>query len=130
MAEDYCHTTYNTHLATIVSASDQEIATEICIAASSTHNAFCWIGLHDWKVNGYWEWADNSTKYNDSHHELFWKLNEPSPLLDEDCVYIGSDKDFEWNDLDCDGDSKYNVHIKHFLCDNPEYDADLDCQCC
>ena len=56
-----------------------------------------WIGFNDKKVEGYWQWTDNSaSKWRN------WANGEPKSSSDKDCAYI---KENQWYVSKCE-DSK------------------------
>eukprot|EP01083_Nonionella_stella_P105229 302588_1 len=87
-AEDYCQTTYNSHLATITDDVSAQALLDLCPRCD------LWMGLNDHKIEGVWEYVDGtecsgSTGCGTSYK--FWNNGEPDnagSLGNEDCAYI------------------------------------------
>eukprot|EP01083_Nonionella_stella_P168775 570804_1 len=84
-AEDYCQTTYNSHLATITDDVSAQALLDLCPRCD------LWMGLNDHKIEGVWEYVDGtecsgSTGCGTSYK--FWNNGEPDnagSLGNEDC---------------------------------------------
>jgi len=127
--ETYCQQTYGTHLASIHSQQENDLAVEICDVVENASGPYgCAIGLIDGMNESNssrygWEWTDSSTyDYNSGYTN--WKPGEPNEYLPyfsdgEDCVILYK-LDGEWNDCPCDLTPQDNItYIMPFLCNAP-----------
>ena len=90
--------------------------------------------MNDITNEGSFSWIDGS-----AYDKLdCWATDEPTSTRlngtrfaeQEDCVHIAPDKNYYWNDLNCSGtDTKSNINVKGYLCNNPYYVEELDCSC-
>jgi len=112
-AENYCLTTYNTHLATIKTRIENIAAYNLCNNAGSTD---CWIGLNrigTGKTNDNFKWLSNEIISYTNWESI---NNEPTNANgNEYCTYI-KESNGKWNDVTCD-------NLSPFLCDinTPKY---------
>eukprot|EP01084_Bolivina_argentea_P206239 352158_1 len=97
-ANEYCHTRFDTELATILSLQDNINVNNICNSVSNGES--CWIGLE----RPFDKWQDrNAMSYNN------WNTNEPNNYAnDESCTEIIYNNG-QWNDLPC-------RKSKYFIC--------------
>ena len=97
-AESYCVSTYNSHLASIHSQSDNNSLVNLRASAPTDHaQNNGWIGLNDIDTEGNWEWIDG-TVFNYTN----WDETgiEPNGGTTENCVDVTTGKG-HWNDLPC-----------------------------
>jgi len=73
-----------------------------------------WIGLSDLADEGKFEWQHSLTPLGEYTN---WIAGEPNDDGgEEDCVVIGADFNWRWNDLNYDANMNGNVHEIHALC--------------
>ena len=106
-AESYCHTYYNTSLATIRGSYENGVARRIGDSVFGSGLSF-WIGLNDINNESIFKWADGSdiNYYNYTN----WNSGEPNDYNNnEDCIEMTSNG--KWNDNQCSNSLQ-------FLCNN------------
>ena len=141
---------YGTTLATVQrrsttseTNSDEAIeAAKTACTGDDSSTQKCWIGLRynegiqpDW-LPGYdtqlWAWASGETVLPD---EFDWASGEPTtasfPFFEQYCAYLEKSATDQWDDWYCNGErtNNNNLVISAYLCDNPDYQPELECLC-
>ena len=101
-ANAYCISTYNSHLATITSASDNRNGLIAAIIAGIAPDNTFWIGFNDIENEGTFSWIDSTTDNNYTN----WNDGEPNNSgNNQDCVIMTSTG--LWNDHICANASRF-----------------------
>ena len=102
-AEEYCQEKYNSHLATIKSQLDRDLAQALC--RSLGNSGQCWIGLYHHDAQSTWKWIDGADLdygFNADGTPKTgadpWDSGEPN-YDSEDCVQLNHL--YDWNDISC-----------------------------
>ena len=95
--------------AVLARVDDEEQSYRLLTAASGMNPADWWIGLHDRKAEGRFEWVDGS-----SLTHALWADGEPDVhRCGEDCVALDEDEGGDWRDMHCEQRAP-------FICRRPE----------
>ena len=99
-ADEYCVTTYGTHLATITSSIDNQYALIAATDAKIIPDNKFWIGYNDIKNEGNFTWIDGTINTNYTN----WKDGEPSANAgnsseNTDCTNV--DTNGKWYNINC-----------------------------
>ena len=115
-AQAFCRTHLGTDLASLHNVDDFNEAKLLC----QLNNADCWIGLNDIDAEGIWKWQDGTSLdfgKNTSGGIYPWSNfpnAQPNNLNgNEDCVSMKNDRNYTFNDDECDSVSQY------FICNMP-----------
>ena len=100
-ANNYCHTHYNTYLASVSSAADID---DINYIFNETDGVYTWIGLNDMNNEGTFEWIDSNTQVTNTN----WYSGAPTSNSNNndgdslDCVILAPYEFGMWIDTYCD----------------------------